>query len=482
MKEKLLSICCLGYNHASFIEENINAILSSKYSSIEIIAVDDGSTDGSQEILRRVAETSRYPVKLILQENTGCSAKNLNRAIKQAAGEFITFISLDDVLNMPEIDKELVLMNESPNLAFVASTNFAIIDAAGEVSENRKLPIYRKTDSTIDEMLEFEYSRFESFWLQGTVFKREVIDAVKGFDDDMLADDIVLRTKVLRFMQGHKGYSFVLTDQKTFFYRLHGNNISGNIIRQVRSVSEYLDRYWPSRPNPKVFNDWLSYANKNSDIPSIESLWIQDERLVQSLNDENVLYSVIEKLRPAVRAFHRKHVLSKLYFDSGNGFSEENSLHAYHGCTAVECVEFQFPEGHANIKAIRFDPAEESGGIELKSVEIIRKDGSKTKLSLDDVESNCNAKIGDVYVFNTCESELVFSRVNFSGVSSINIKFQWIANDGLMSLFEKEIDSIYNSYSWKLSKPVRIAGKILRKIFPEEQGRLSRTITENGAK
>lgn len=295
MNQNLLSICCLGYNHAKFIEANLSAIISSKCEQIEIIAVDDGSTDGSQEILKNIAKESRFPIQLLLQENSGNPALNFNRAIRLAKGEFITFISFDDVLNMGEIEQMLTEMRKNLKIAFMTSTNFNIIDSEGKITENRKLPVYTKKNSTVDEMLEFEYSKFESFWLQGTVFRREIINAVQGFDEDMLADDIVLRTKVLRYMAEHDELSFRLIDTPAFFYRLHGNNISGNTKRQIKSVTQYLDRYWGNRPNPQIYTEWVAYAVKVYDTPTVKSIFIPSDRLVQAMSDKDVEKNIVEK-------------------------------------------------------------------------------------------------------------------------------------------------------------------------------------------
>lgn len=295
MKQKLLSICCLGYNHAKFIEANLSAIISSKYEQIEIIAVDDGSTDGSSEMLKNIAAKSRFPMQLLLQENSGSPAVNFNRAIHLAKGEFITFVSFDDVLNMGGIEQMLSEMSKNQKIAFMTSTNFNIINSEGKITEKRILPIYNKKNSTVNEMLEFEYSNFESFWLQGTVFRRELIDDVQGFDEDMLADDIVLRTKVLRYMVEHDELSFRLIDTPAFFYRLHGNNISGNTKRQIKSVTQYLDRYWGNRPNPQIYNEWVAYAVKIYDSPTVKSIFIPSDRLVQAMSDKDVQKNMFEK-------------------------------------------------------------------------------------------------------------------------------------------------------------------------------------------
>ena len=58
----LLSVCCLGYKHARFLEENVRSICAIDYPNIEIIAVDDGSQDNSVELLNRLA--AEIPLKM----------------------------------------------------------------------------------------------------------------------------------------------------------------------------------------------------------------------------------------------------------------------------------------------------------------------------------------------------------------------------------------------------------------------------------
>ena len=86
MKKGLCSICCLGYNHAEFLTECIVSIWDQTYRNIEIIAVDDGSSDKSVEILNQLKNRSPFKMTVISQSNTGNIGKNFNTAMKQFKG------------------------------------------------------------------------------------------------------------------------------------------------------------------------------------------------------------------------------------------------------------------------------------------------------------------------------------------------------------------------------------------------------------
>ena len=67
MRNKLLSVCCLSYNHAQFIEKCIKSIWNQDYDNIEILALDDGSTDDSINVLNSLKEISPIPMKVFAQ-------------------------------------------------------------------------------------------------------------------------------------------------------------------------------------------------------------------------------------------------------------------------------------------------------------------------------------------------------------------------------------------------------------------------------
>jgi len=96
----ILSIIIPVYNNKQYIEKCLDSILSQSIKNIEIICVDDGSTDSSAVVINRYA--SKYPfIKVITQVNAGPGAAR-NRALEIASGEFITFIDSDDYLYYPD--------------------------------------------------------------------------------------------------------------------------------------------------------------------------------------------------------------------------------------------------------------------------------------------------------------------------------------------------------------------------------------------
>ena len=298
-KENLLSICCLGYNHGKFAADNLKAIWNSDYKDIEIIVVDDGSKDDSRKILSDLAKDSPFPIKLILQENTGNIGRNFNNAIKEAHGEFISFIALDDMLISEKISMCIELLKKDKKLGFVAPTVILPVDENGNTKLDaiKEGTLSQKENVTLETLLEMEYDEFGSFYIQGVFFRKEIIDAVGGFDEDIIGDDIVLRTKVFNYMIKQKEYTFKLLSEPTCRYRRHSNNISACGVRQVQIVSEYLAKYWADREVPDVMIEWLAYVIKSQKIDDVFACLGKNLYIAKLLNNKTIQKCLIKRIK-----------------------------------------------------------------------------------------------------------------------------------------------------------------------------------------
>lgn len=259
-KKGLVSICCLGYKHKEFLTDCIESIWEQDYKNIEIIAMDDCSKDGSDELLDELSKKSPFPMKVLKQENTGRIAYNANKLISYASGEYISFISLDDVFaGMDVISNHVEFIEKINDCKFSASVSY--IKIINNITSIEKSPIYDKFDITdVDEMLKIRSSIVSPFYLPGNVFLRDFVDGFGGFDDDLLGDDIVFLTKVLLELKKHSNYNFKLIQKPSIIYRIHGDNIHKNLYRQILIITQWLDRYFPNNENPKILKDWLLSA------------------------------------------------------------------------------------------------------------------------------------------------------------------------------------------------------------------------------
>ena len=103
MKETLFSVVIPMYNASKFIRKSIEHLIHQTYRNLEIIVVDDGSTDNCGEIIKQYAKHDKR-IKLITQKNAGVSAAS-NTGIKAATGEYISIHDHDDFVNLDYFEK-----------------------------------------------------------------------------------------------------------------------------------------------------------------------------------------------------------------------------------------------------------------------------------------------------------------------------------------------------------------------------------------
>lgn len=108
----LISVVIANYNYGRYLAETIESVLAQTYPHVEIIFIDDGSTDNSLEIAQQ------YPITVLVQENQGVSAAR-NNAAQYARGEYILFLDSDDLLYPDSLEAlKARLEAEGPSAGF----------------------------------------------------------------------------------------------------------------------------------------------------------------------------------------------------------------------------------------------------------------------------------------------------------------------------------------------------------------------------
>ena len=118
----IVTIAIPAYNHGRYLPEAIETVLGQDYPAIEIIVVDDGSTDDTAEVLKRYAGR----IEAVSQTNAGQSAA-INRAWRQARGELVAYLSADDRLKPRAVSTAVGAFTADPELVMVYG-DFDLID------------------------------------------------------------------------------------------------------------------------------------------------------------------------------------------------------------------------------------------------------------------------------------------------------------------------------------------------------------------
>ena len=95
--QPLVTVIIASYNHAPYIEQSILSVLNQTYSNIELLVIDDGSTDDSVERIRRLQE--RYSFDFRVQQNQGLT-NTLNGAVARSQGPLVVPFGSDDIMSV----------------------------------------------------------------------------------------------------------------------------------------------------------------------------------------------------------------------------------------------------------------------------------------------------------------------------------------------------------------------------------------------
>lgn len=110
----LVSVIIPVYNAEKYLSEAIKSVLAQAYSPIEIIVVDDGSTDNSAIVAQQFGDRIQY----LYQENSG-AAMTRNRGVEQSHGDYLSFLDADDLWSKNKIKLQLAAFEKHPNLDIV---------------------------------------------------------------------------------------------------------------------------------------------------------------------------------------------------------------------------------------------------------------------------------------------------------------------------------------------------------------------------
>ena len=176
MKNKgTLSVVMSNYNHSHYIQEALQAILSQSFSPLEVIVIDDGSTDNSVQIIESIAEKNPTVKFYRNVKNEGVWYSS-NRGAKIATGEYIYFCAADDRVCPGFFEKSVKILNQNPQ-AGLSSALLKIIGKDGNDEMWANSPVISSTECFLSPDQARRTLLKHGFWFTGhtTIFRRDYI-------------------------------------------------------------------------------------------------------------------------------------------------------------------------------------------------------------------------------------------------------------------------------------------------------------------
>jgi glycosyltransferase involved in cell wall biosynthesis len=223
----LVSIIVPVYNGASFVQDAVRSALTQTYPSVEVVVINDGSTDASGEVAEELRRQDSR-VRVVHQENKGLSAAR-NAGIAHAHGEYINFLDADDWLLPTKLDLQVEALESNPSRGIVYSDYVKWFDGT-EFPVRRGLP-----PIPFSEL--FVYRNW--FAPMVPLLRSELVAVVGGFDTGLRASEdwdywyrCAQRTE------------FGYVPGVVAVYRLHGAQMTKDRSRMTNAQLQYAAKHF----------------------------------------------------------------------------------------------------------------------------------------------------------------------------------------------------------------------------------------------
>ena len=236
--DPLVSVVIPVFNGERFLREAVQSVLAQQYSPIEIIVVDDGSTDGTATVAQSLPETVCY----LYQTNQGPAAAR-NRGIEQAQGSLIAFADADDLWPAGKLKLQLPHLLRDPKIDIVLGRIQQVL-----LSETLSGPTQPPGPAF-------------SVNLGSAIVRKSVFERVGLFDETMRYSE-----DVDWFMRAREnGAAIVTIDAVTLFYRQHEQNMtrgkSTSELNVLKALKKSLDRRRERTGSAAALPNFRSTAN-----------------------------------------------------------------------------------------------------------------------------------------------------------------------------------------------------------------------------
>ncbi|HLP00129.1 MAG TPA: glycosyltransferase [Fimbriimonas sp.] len=224
-----VSILLTCYNHLAYLPAAMEGVRAQTYTDFEVIAIDDGSTDGSREWLAQQPD-----IKLVLNEKNLGTYGTLNKGLELATGDYVAVLNDDDVWMPNKLLKQVRLLEDNPRVGLV-HTEGEFIDGNGQVFEGQPLGFSFPRFETGDILLDLVYEN--KIIASAAVFRHKVVKELGGYNDAYFGSgDWELWFRIAEHC--HVG----CVNEKLTQYRVHGANASHKLEKIWRD--DQMLREW----------------------------------------------------------------------------------------------------------------------------------------------------------------------------------------------------------------------------------------------
>lgn len=322
----LVSVIVPVYNAEQFLARCLNSVLNQSYEKLEVILINDGSTDNSQKICEEFAEKD-VRVKLINQENSGPSVAR-NKGIDLANGKYISFVDADDYLEKNMIEKMINYIEQDVELVI---SGYNRIFKKDDVNEIQEINYYHIINMTFDDFLQRFDVLFKDYYINylwNKLYLNEIIKTNNiNFNKSInWGEDLIFNIEYLNYCNEISIISNSLYNYIDFNEDSITNNYNINIYYNRKEMYQEVRSFLLKNNAYKANKEIVENKYFESVIAFLSSSYLHKEDIDNEINDiyndknirKNInFYNIDNKQKVIVQMFIKYNfkLLLKLYFE-----------------------------------------------------------------------------------------------------------------------------------------------------------------------
>lgn len=315
-QNQLVSVVIPVYNSEKHLKECITSILNQTYRNVEIILINDGSTDKSGELCENFKKNDSR-IKVLHQKNLGPSAAR-NKGINIALGKYIQFVDSDDHLNLNMIEKLVLSMN--PSIQLVISGITIIRNENGEQNIKKFAPAISgnyKSEKFINHFGEL----YKSNLINSPCNKLYRTEILREFDihfkeDVKMGEDLLFN---LNYLQRTSKIGLIKDELYNYMIYSNPSSLSGGYIKDYfenqQMLFDSLRKFLNINNDYSVKNrDLIEEAFTNSIINCFSNIFHPDEKELTPKNKIKLINNIVldEKVRNNIISFKKGNIQKKI--------------------------------------------------------------------------------------------------------------------------------------------------------------------------
>jgi len=217
------------YNHAAYVEKAVHSVLNQTYPHVELLTYDDGSSDGSADIIQRLADEHGFFFQR--QENQGLT-RTLNNALSKASGKYFSMLSSDDYIMADKLERLVAFMEQRPDVGLCGGGHI-VIDNDGVCDLKQRLRPHAELD--FDDVFTMQKHCPTAVSMMARL---EALQKVEGYDEAIRLEDVDMWLKIT-----HAGYKIANLQDVFGYYRKHETNTYKQIDFMLQSLLASYSKY-----------------------------------------------------------------------------------------------------------------------------------------------------------------------------------------------------------------------------------------------